>query len=443
MKSIGWELKSKDAIHIDETRKAMNLATSMYFWQKGDYPVGLFPHVSLTTQAKALEAAEEVRERARKFKPGNQFDSLVVRDADTNARIVSNVFSYFHNPDDHRFNAFLDRVYGEGTYEALLDSVRPQNYPHDIIHRATERKFELGCVLSVEPEAYMGSPTNFTREKGRVLEQVKQRYGHVKRFVADLKQAGSLDGLIFDLAPASSPFSTFDGGVFMCAIGLTGIYVVRKGNGFEVLESMCAPTAVHEIAGHAVQNKLSDKYMPAGLRDSTNESLRFIHGPVSEGVALETEEFGFEHMKKHQKLWGLTEQEISDAQILCDAYIPRQLPQLVYSAFWFERMAWEDVKNMPPLYNLEPSTRLARLMGTDTFRKDKNELKDLSFEDFAQYLSYWAGQRRIRPMHNAMKTMGVPPEVAFRAIHLGLWCDAKAQRDFIFKIELPAQGYSS
>lgn len=436
-----WELNSTDAIKIDEARREANRYASMNFWQKGDSPASLFPHISLTTQAKALEAAEEVRDRAKRFKPRNQFDSLVVRDADTNARIVSNVLNYLHNPDDHRFDAFLDRVYGEGTYRALLDSVRPQNYPHDLIHHATEVKYDLGCVSALDPSVYMGSRTNFHSVRNRVFEKVKKREKEVAHLLRDLGQAHCLDGLILDLAPADSPFSFLDEPNFMCAMGLLNIYINRTRNGFKILEVPCLSVAVHELAGHAAQWRLTNKYMPQGLRAGHREFSSFVHSSSAEGVALETEQFGFDHMQKNPKLWGLSGQEISDAQLLCEAYIPRQLPQLVYSVFGFERMAWEDVPNMPKIYNLEPATRLSRLMGTDTFRKDKNGLQDLTFDDFTQYISYWVGQRRIAPMHQKMKAMGVKPADAYRAIQLGFWCDPKAQEDFIFNLELPIQGY--
>ena len=420
-----WEISDKRVRRLDVERVALNVAVSSFEKQLYGDP---FPYASLST-------GDDIYKRARSITRGisrvdvdslNAFDRSIYQDIATHGKMATAYHSYFLDIESKmRIGKFLSAFYEPGIFTGFLNSVRPENIPHDDLY---EEALLMDKMFSKTPDSLVvgyGNSSLSKRNQSKLIDALNSSIDIVNPFYASLGiRPIECD---IELGPAGGGFSYWLGGTSMAVIDpdrfsfSSGVYEI-------FLPSLIL---AHEL-GHAQQGEQGNNF-PSGLNPSESEYSASFHGPCGEGVALAMEGVFIDYSKR-RKIFSPSDQK--KMTLFWSTYLPKKRFQIAHNLL--ERKCSEEMgnPNFPESLKKDAHIQLAQLTGIKCFEDDFS-FEDSPAIDCLQQMSYPMGHKDIGRIMSRLKKERIPRNLIFNSILQGTWVDSHAQEDFIFNSYLP------
>lgn len=435
---LRWRIIDRGVRQIDRSRTRLNRLCSITLDQADGDP---FPCSSLETAKRIRTGVRKIKREIQRAEKNNLsvFDRLVLEDCKRNAEIVGHYYNYtYDSKDTTKIGAFVSNVFGRGSYNTLLRSVSPKRFPHKDLHQESElmhgvssRKIEAEMLFEAEKNP------EFRRLKAELIKALQKNKKIVNQFFIEQGIVQDMDDYYFEFAPLGTNLSFWEGHNLLMAIDPDRL-ICHKPKGkkdYEFYDAFVKAIAAHELA-HGLHEMLSAKTMPFGLRSNPENYLSIIHGSSSEGIALITEEFFLQYMRKNQEALGLKSKDIERATASTKCYVPKKLHKIMHGLLERKDAEERENKKFPDSLYRPGHLELARVTGVKRYR-DIYSFEDDTVEDTFVQMSYFFGQQRVSSLVEEMKRQGLEKKVMISALLSGVWCDPEAQRKFIFDLYIP------
>ncbi|MBT7706281.1 hypothetical protein HN747_02425 [archaeon] len=425
IKNPEWEITDKRLKRLDLERTALNVAVASFERQLYGDP---FPYASLSTGNDIYKRARSISRGVARINKDDlcPFDRAVYQDVSTHGEMASAYHSYFIDiKSKMRIGKFLSDFYEPGIFTGFLNSVRPENMPHDELY---EEALLMSGAFTKTPDSLVvgyGNSALSKRNQRKLVDALGRSVDIVNPFYESL-------GIVpvecdIELGPAGGGFSYWLGGTSMAVID-PDRFSFSSGTYDTFLPSLIL---AHEL-GHAQQEKQGNN-LPSGLNPSASEYSVSFHGQCGEGAALAIEGEFVDYSKK-KKIFSQEDQK--KMELFWSTYLPKKRFQIAHDLLerqWIEEMANPD---FPESLKRNAHVELARITNIKCFEDDFS-FCDFSAMDSLQQMSYHIGNKNIRRIMNRFKKEGVPRDLSFNAILQGVWVNSRAQEDFIFNSYLP------
>ena len=434
-----WGVSNRSVEKLDNFRVELNGYCAMLESQSYGDPG---PYLSLETVERIKEGVKKSKKSLRRLKEKDLplFDCLLLQDIERNIRILEAYYNYFYNPKNGvRIGRFLSTIFGRTAYSILLNAVSRKNFPHRDLHRYSELMHGLE-TMRMDAEVIFENMSNPLFEKLRA--GFKAELEHAREFVNQfysekgvLKKIGDYH---FEFAPRGWGFSFWDLGNLLATVDPDRIlcFRSREDGNYRFFNGFANLVGVHEIS-HGLEDILSEKTMPQGLRPSTGTFINPVHGPVGEGIALLMEHIAIDSMKKNGEKLGMSIEDIQRCIYFEKSYIPKKLIQVVHDILTIKEYEEETNEKFPKNFHIEAHKALSQITQIPRYEFDYYLFEDNEIAEPLNELTYFFGQRRIKRLADKMKRKGIPENIMIHALLSGFWCDSKAQEQFIFKLYLP------
>jgi len=411
-KIMSWEIKSKKLEQADKER--VNINRDFYIL----YSERIQGRPNTYTAKRAKESICRLNEKLYSINPGNNFDSLVKRDIESQLKAQEAHLDYWYSdpPKIKKIEEYLDNVWGKGTWDLINHEL--ENYDYKF---TDERARLLNKIHTY----------SFESSEQDIREQIKEHLPFLKKMVLDYGRKKQLISkkLNFDLvlADPSCDYSCWDSAVVRMALDAERIRVYKSGKGTEIYEGDADITAFHEFVGHALRQYFS-KNMPSGLRATATNSANLVSTAVDEGVAMFVERYGFRYMKRNKKSIVLSNKDIKGAEMFLKFFYQEKIFKLAHAIY--ESKEREDK-------NFEAHEELAKITKNPVFERDPFMLDDESLFERQDTLDYFVGREHVKGIMEELKkkyyskVIEKNETIIVRGLLTGNW-GRETHKDFFF-----------
>lgn len=434
-----WRISDKQVEGIDADRAELNKYCSMLQDQSyGDPPPYLYQ--SLDTLKAIKDCLKKLTKNISKAKNKQlePFDSFILQDAERNVEIVRAYYDYLYNTKSNmRIGEFLSKVFGRGAYSTLLQSITPENFPHDTLHKESQLKHPIE-QRKIDTEVIFENLSNplFSDLRKGFKDQLEKTRDFVNQFFLDTGILTEISDYHFEFAPRGGGFSFWDGSNLLAAIDPDRVLCYKDAEKYKLFNGLIHIIGAHELC-HGLEEILSEKTMPTGLRAEPGTFFQPVHSSSAEGKALLIEENVMNYIEKNKEKLNLSQEEIDITRYFIQNYVPKKMTLAVADILKLKEIAEISNKNFPENFCVEAHEKLAKLTKIPRYLVDYYLLDDRAFAETLSDLPYFFGQRKIRKLVDKMKVQEIPENIIFTSLLSGVWCSLETQEKFIFQLYLP------
>ncbi|MBD3253063.1 hypothetical protein GF386_04990 [Candidatus Pacearchaeota archaeon] len=430
-----WTIRDQRVEELASHRRRLNRSFCILESQlKGDSD----PCVSLETVERIYSDLRLLNEDAEELSGRvDGFDEIVVRDVATNTRVVKSYMDYFH---PRRFlkrgnrpkigGDCVNGVFGKGSWKALKNSCRPENFPHSTLDRATRMLYPM-TSRSLDAATILDGVGELP---SRLKQDLYNQLSELSRVTDSFCRGSGLmpDTGTYNLEFSRQEFSYWEAPNHLAALDEDRLLCYRPegSSSYCFFSPFSMIILMHELGGHRAHDIYQSRIMPEHMVVTEEDYCTLAYNPCSEGTALTMEEFGFKWMTANRETLGLSEDDLRKTEMHMRKYVATKLPRILYGLLNLRERVEEKG---------DAEKDLAKLTGNFVYFQDPMTFKeDNQAGDYFQQLAYYYGQRRTGRLVKKMRKDGVPDDQMMHALMAGVWCDPKAQERFIFEHYLPA-----
>ena len=424
---LKWEIKNKELQRINNKRAKLAEIAATYEAQVENLVA------SKTTYENIQYLINDIEDHIEKARPINNFDRIAKKDIERTIYALKTYYDFFEpkkeTPKSKRttIQQVLTALYGTeetpNVYQSLI--ARLGNFKDDLQH-------QYDTILdNVETYTLERNTDNNIKRAKEVLQTIKP---HLEDYIRAIGLYDENFKYELDIAPILYEFSGYwKSGTKEAGINEEDVYFYRDKKSTNVFKGVLYLTAIHELLGHGVAQRLSENAMPNGMNYGAEGFMMPTHSMVSEGVAVMTEKLCMNWFKKKKNELGLTNKELKIMYMAPEVYLQKRIAQICHSIFHVE----EDRKP-----NFKAHKQLAKITGIKRYGIDEYLFDDCSLTSMLEFINYPMGYKHIEGiMADIRKKYGLIFERRNRNLILrGLLTASMtpdAQKEFFFTEYMP------
>lgn len=432
-----YSIISPEVRKLDRQRNSLNrLMATEWSINTFDNNDGVYS-LALAQEAKGKIAHLKKELKGIRSLELQDFDRLIVQDISDNATKLQAYLSFMYDPKTpFRIGSLLSTLYGPGTFKRFQDMARPKNWPHKkalaqgkMLHPLSAYSFNIEDVLENEHDPV------YRKLREDLIKELEGAKNEVENFYIKNGIIKDLNGLKFHYSPTCWDFSYWENSrMNHVHIDPHKVISFRQDDSSEpvIRSSMIKPIAVHEV-GHALNEVLSTRTMPAGLTGGSERYIPFIYGVTSEGCALNTENLWIAQARESGQLQGLDSQLVEH---LMGMYLNRKVFSIVYNLLKRHEDELDSKPKTPVHFNKRAQFRMADLTGIRA-HMFTNTFYDKTIQETLYGMTYILGQEQIDRINKRAKKEKYTPQQVTLGLMKGSWSSLPAQEKFLFDIYLP------
>jgi len=434
-----WTIENAAVSEADEIRIAANGKVDQILLNQS----GINPNaysISLTAMKKAIAYARKGLRTLSKARELNHFDSLVARDIRKNLNLVLDYVELEYDSNKNpKLSNVLANFFGKSAYSRILDAVRPEYYPHELLDEEAEFMYARNS-RQVDVTDIFSTYSNplFPEAVKEFNEQINKAKQAALRFYKHNQVVDNLDSIKFVFSEPDM-FCSYWQDALVRAIHLDPQRILAwldDSRKIRFDNPSLDMIAIHET-GHSLQEILSERTMPKGFHSRRQNNPLFIKGVGLEGVALATEHLWFNQILLNQLQNDYDKDQIKMLDFLLRTYIPKKAVQNAHDVLELREREVNGNTNNPERIKYESHKELAKITGVKRY-EDIYVLDDPDFENTLYSLSYFFGEKTFLGIIERLKKQGIDDQRILSAILTGWWSDVEAQEEFITKLLIPS-----
>lgn len=386
---LGWEIKSRNLIGINEERIKLNEDVSMFYNQLTD----LCP--STTTANRIKRRVSEIEKSIKKLRLKNDFDKIVCEDIVSTIKCVKGWMDYILRDDKKNVSNLLAKIYARPSYIELVKLASNfENKMQDKFDRLTYN--------------YVYRALSSDLESIRNEIKIQDVLSTIKKVITDFAKDHNLfkEDMSFEME-----ISPVTDGMFSywhwekMVLNPDRLYIYKENDKIKICKSLWYLIGIHEFIGHGLQRFYSKKFMPSGMDYEEREYNVLVHGVTGEGVSMMMEELSLDWFRKNRKKLRINQTDIKIMELFIEKYFNEKIYQSIHNIDYIKERKGE---------NVDAHADIGKLSKFPVLGKDQYLFETESLHDTFPSLNYLLGYSNIKQILNRANVEFNSPNIVKR-----------------------------
>ena len=287
-----FEIKTRELISLNEEVCILN---KKFYYCYSHYPSFANPWA----YKEVSEKIKELREKANEITPGSYFEVLVLKHIKSGLHAQQVYSDYFSKEDSpYSIEDVLEAVCGKGMFSVLEEMIRNIDYEKHWRVSLAQSDLALYSISQEDEEAY-----------SKIKAMLPELKENIRRYSIACGFLPSEFDFELVLSPPYGRRSNWNHTLKRLELDARSFRCYKKGGKIFVNPSFAYIQAFHELAGHASQQIYSEE-MPNCLKPMGFNIYNLVSYPITEGLAKDREDAGFNYVLEHKGDLGLTGKEL-------------------------------------------------------------------------------------------------------------------------------------
>lgn len=318
--------------------------------------------------------------------PETEFDTLVLRNIQSNLKLNDLTLDYFTNPNlSLTVRKFFDKIAGNGSYEHLEERVKSPPWKQRWKNSERTQERDYTRINAFTEEAQTAAKAWIPKIKKDIL-----MYGKVEDLLPQ-----DFDLTLLLLPPKEgSEWSNWNSATRVFNLGSYGFDFFHKdGKGIITKPTRAYNIAFHEVLGHGA-HQIHSRDMPLSTRFTEEIAGITPTKSITEGVAINSEKKGYEFLRNRLDDLGITEEDVDILQTE-DELINQSRLEMMYCSLIKDRELKEK--------GFDSYEHLLKLTQNPTIAKEFKENFKGSFYDVWKQSGHTLGPLHYKKMEDGIR----------------------------------------
>lgn len=291
-------------VNLKVSKEVEELSNEVFEFNKtfGDYSRLTYnPYAYELILKEIMKVKEKVLNLEKNNKSKTEFDKLVLKHIFSCITTQEMFADYFSNPKTkYSIIELIDKINGKGTYDYIENTVKEYPFKEQWDRAHSTKHIRLNVVRNDTPEARGMIESLIPNFKQEMLTLGKEL-----GFIPD-----DYDFEFILLPPFGNPRSNFRIEVNRLELNPLSFICLKEGDNYRIQPAHAYLETAHELLGHGGHNQFS-LMLPKCLHLGGMNIANLASKAVAEGIALDRENWGLEHVKKIKESIKLDDNELN------------------------------------------------------------------------------------------------------------------------------------